>query len=82
MVSERYIPKSPLVETGFFLTLVVICLLLSMSLISIELCLGKLGAKHTWFLRNIIGPLKRVFMFNLLIQAQQFGYVYFVLAGF
>lgn len=39
------------------------------------------GSYGIWIEKNIVKNLKKLFMFNMLIRAQLFGYVYFILAG-
>ena len=73
--------KNPLAEAGFFLMLMFISLMMAIGLALIGSTVYRCGKIGKWIEVNVIRRLKHVFMFSLLIFAQQFGYVYFVLAG-
>lgn len=69
MVSTLFVPKNPVVETGFFVVVIAICILVSISLSIFYLFSDKLGECGIWFRAHLLGPLKRIFMLNLMIQA-------------
>ena len=81
MVSMQFVPKNPIIETGFFVLIILLCILISISLLIFSELSSKLGACGKFFNFYMLGPLKRIFMVNLMIQAQLFGYIYFVLSG-
>lgn len=58
-----------------------ISILAGIFLVILGSTLHKFGNSGFWIEKKIANPLKRLFMFNLFIKAQQFGYVYFVLSG-
>jgi len=68
-------------EAGFFIIVMIGCLIMSLLIVSTAYALSMAGPGGRWIAEKMVNPLKRIFTFNLLIQAEQFGYVYFVLAG-
>lgn len=82
MVSDQYIPKSPFVEAGFFLAIIPLCLVVSAILAILgSICSYRRTRFGLCVVNYSVRPLQNVFTFSLLIYAQQFGYVYFVLSA-
>lgn len=69
MISTQFVPKNPIIETGFFVLIIAICIMVSISLSIFTLFSNKLGECGIWFSAHLLGPLKRIFMLNLMIQA-------------
>ena len=69
MVSTQFIPKNPLIETGFFVLVIVLCILISILLVIFNEFSSKLGYCGSFFSSYMLGPLKRIFMVNLMVQA-------------
>ena len=61
--------------------LIIISIIVSISLTILEVSLIRCGEYGNWIQKNLVRRLKKIFMFGLMIKAQQFGYVYFVLTG-
>lgn len=81
VIEEQIQPLSPLSQAGFFMMIILICVLFGTSLASIEAWVSEHGDWGEKIARVVIKPAKRLFLFNLFIHAAQFGYLYFVLAG-
>lgn len=80
-MQTKFKAKNPLAEAGFFLMLMFVSFIMAIGLAIIGSSMYRCGKIGQWIEKNVISRLKHVFMFSLLIFAQQFGYVYFVLAG-
>ena len=65
----QFIPKNPIIETGFFVVVIAICIMVSISLTIFSEFSSKLGECGRFCSTHLLGPLKRVFMLNLMIQA-------------
>jgi len=72
--------RNPLAEAGFYIMLILLDLPILFVLHYLDKCkIGKGRPKEV--LRAIMPYLKMAFKYGLLIRAQLFGYVYFVLSG-
>jgi hypothetical protein len=69
MVSTQFIPKNPIIETSFFVLVIVLCIFISISLVIFSELSSKLGYCGFFFSAYMLGPLKRIFMVNLMVQA-------------
>jgi len=69
MVSNQFITKNPIIETGFFVLVIVLCILISISLVIFSEFSSKFGYCGFFFSSYMLGPLKRIFMVNLMVQA-------------
>ena len=69
MVSTQFVPKNPIIETGFFVLVILICIIISISLAIFSEFSASLGSCGHYFSIYMLGPLKRIFMVNLMIQA-------------